>query len=350
MASRGAGINPPDRFTRLELERDPEFYAGSFAEEADVEPRTRFWDDQSASLLSRNDSPDIPFEFSANPYRGCEHGCSYCYARPTHEYLGYSAGVDFESEILVKKEAPKLLRQQLMRPGWQPRVIALSGVTDPYQPVERRLRLTRGCLEVLLEFAHPVQVITKNYLITRDLDLLSQLAQRQLVRCHLSITTLDAALSRCMEPRASTPQNRLRAIEELAAVGVPVTVMASPMIPGLNDHELPNILLQAARAGARAAGYIPLRLPGNVAPVFLDWLERHFPERRRKVENKIRELRGGQLNQSDFHLRFRGQGPVAEHLAQLYQLGLKRSGLQPQLPPLRHDLFRRPRPQQLELF
>lgn len=347
MKGRGANQNPNHRFTTLEVERDPEF----MEMEEQIAPRTRFWDDHSRSFLSHNDSPDIPFDTSANPYRGCEHGCAYCYARPTHEYLGYSAGLDFETEILVKKAAPELLRRELEKKNWQPQIIALSGVTDPYQPVERRLQITRRCLKILLEFRNPVQVITKNHLITRDRDLLAELAQQDLVRAHLSITTLDPELCRRLEPRASIPARRLAAIESLAAVGVPVTVMASPIIPGLNDHELPEILRQAANAGARAAGYIPLRLPGNVAPVFLGWLEEHYPERLAKVEARIREMRGGKLNNSEFYERFEGRGKGAEHLRQLFQIGLRRSGLRQEIPQLRLDLFRRvDRGGQLELF
>jgi len=349
---RGASDNPTSRFALIELERDPEFFAGSFADEAGVRPRTQFWEDHSKTLISRNDSPDIPMEFTANPYRGCEHGCSYCYARPTHEYLGYSAGLDFETQILVKRRAPELLREHFRKRSWQPRMVALSGVTDPYQPVERRLELTRRCLEVFLEFRNPVQLITKNHLITRDLDLLAELARLQLVRVHLSMTTLDPELSRLMEPRASIPARRLLAIEKLARAGIPTTVMASPMIAGLNDHELPEILSQAARAGARAGGYIPLRLPGNVQAVFVAWLEEHFPLRKEKILSRIRDMREGKLNDSNFHTRFRGQGKAAEHLAQLFQLALRRSGLTQELPPLRIDLFRRPPQgrQQLDLF
>lgn len=349
---RGASENPTSRFALIELERDPEFYSGSFADEAGIRPRTQFWEDRSRTLISRNDSPDIPMEFTANPYRGCEHGCSYCYARPTHEYLGYSAGLDFETQILVKRQAPELLREHFLKKSWQPRMVALSGVTDPYQPVERRLELTRRCLEVFLEFRNPVQLITKNHLVTRDLDLLAELARLQLVRVHLSMTTLDPELSRLMEPRASIPARRLLAIEKLAQAGVPTTVMASPMIAGLNDHELPEILAQAARAGARAAGYIPLRLPGNVQAVFVEWLEAHFPLRKEKILSRIRDMREGKLNDSNFHTRFRGQGKAAEHLAQLFQLALRRSGLTQELPPVRIDLFRRPprQRQQLELF
>jgi DNA repair photolyase len=339
---RGAPNNPSNRFLPIEFERDPDFYGGSFEEELGANPVTQFWDDRSQSVVSRNDSPDIPMEFTANPYRGCEHGCSYCYARPTHEYLGYSAGLDFETQILVKKQAPELLRRTFLKKSWQPKMIALSGVTDPYQPVEARLQVTRRCLEVFLEFGNPVQLITKNFLITRDLDLCAALAKQRLVRVNLSITSLDDQLTARMEPRASSPKRRLEAIRRLTEAGIPVKVMVSPVIPGLNDHEMPNILLAAAQAGATSAGYIPLRLPGNVESVFLSWLEQHYPERSQKILNRVRELRGGHLNDGRFHTRFTGEGKAAEHLGQLFQLGLKRAGLREQAAPLRVDAFRRP--------
>lgn len=346
--TRGAVSNPSQRFASLEVERDPD----PFFDEEQLEARTRFWDDRSRSLLTENDSPDIPFEVSANPYRGCEHGCAYCYARPTHEYLGYSAGLDFETQIHVKQGAAELLREQMDKPGWKPRVVAISGVTDPYQPVERKLRVTRGILEVMLAYRNPVSLITKNYLITRDADLIGEMARLGLARATLSITTLNENMARIMEPRAATPERRLRAIEELTRAGIAVSVMAAPMIPGLTDHEIPEILRRAAEAGAVGAGFLPLRLPGNVAQVFVDWLEANFPDRKEKVLNKIRSMRGGKLNDSNFFSRFQGEGPVAQSMRQLYSLGLKRAGLagRSALPPLRTDLFRRPGPQQLQLF
>ena len=345
---RGAVSNPTHRFASIEVERDPEFVPDE--DHVPVGARTKFWDDQSRSIISRNDSPDIPFKASLNPYRGCEHGCSYCYARPTHEYLGHSAGLDFESQIFAKKHAPELLRRELSKKSWEPQVLALSGVTDCYQPIERKLEITRGCLEVLLEFGNPVRIITKNQLITRDRDLLARMAEKNLVHAHLSITTLDPELSRIMEPRAASPEIRLKTVEKLSQAGIPVTVMASPMIPGLNDHELPEILRRAAQAGARGGGYIPVRLPGAVAGVFVDWLENNFPLRKEKILSRICELRGGRLNDPNFHTRFTGVGKTADNLQRLYEMGMKRAGLAGDSLPLTLKHFRRPGPRQMGLF
>lgn len=346
---RGSTINPTHRFSSFTVEPDPEAYD---PEEEDVAPRTRFWDDQSQSILSKNDSPDIGFERGLNAYRGCEHGCAYCYARPTHEYLGHSPGLDFEKEIYVKRLAPELLRQELSRKSWKPQVIAISGVTDAYQPAERRLKLTRGCLQVLLEFRNPAQVITKNYLVTRDIDILGPMAELQLVRVNLSITSLDPELQRRMEPRASTPARRLKAVELLSQAGIPVNVMIGPTIPGLNDHEIPEIVKAAAAAGADSAHYIPLRLPGAVKDVFSEWLEANYPLRKERVLNRIRELRGGKLNDSNFHSRFHGFGKAADNLERLFEVAMHRAGLKNQAKPLRTDLFCGPKKEreQLELF
>jgi DNA repair photolyase len=348
---RGAVSNPTHRFASIEVEPDPDFVPDE--DHIPVGSRTRFWDDQSRSIISRNDSPDIPFRASLNPYRGCEHGCAYCYARPTHEYLGHSAGLDFESQIYAKKHAPELLRRELSKKSWEPQVLALSGVTDCYQPVERKLEITRKCLQVLLEFGNPVRVITKNHLITRDIDLLQRMAAKNLVHAHLSITSLDPELSRVMEPRAASPARRLDAVKKLVEAKIPVTVMASPIIPGLNDHELPQILQKAAEAGAQGGGYIPIRLPGAVAQLFVAWLEENFPLRKDKVLAKICELRGGRLNDPNFHTRFSGFGKAAENLQQLFALGLKRSGLKGDLSELTLRHFRVPEargPRQMGLF
>ena len=301
-------------------------------------------------MVSRNQSPDIPFDRSLNPYRGCEHGCSYCYARPSHEYLGYSAGLDFETRIVAKFEAPELLRQELSKKSWEPRHLVMSGVTDPYQPVERKLEITRGCLKVLADFGQPVSIITKNYLVTRDLDHLRRLAVVGAVAVQISVTSLEAELAGVLEPRASAPHRRLKAISELGQAGVPVGVMIGPVIPGLNDHELPAILKAAAEAGAQWARYIPLRLPLAVAPLFVSWLERHRPHTKDKVLRLVRELRGGKLNDSRFHLRFQGQGEVARLLRQLFQAGLRKCGLTEEAPELSSRAFRIPGPQQMELF
>src|SRR5262249_29963864 len=244
-------------------------------QEADPEgpaPATQFFRDSSRTIIARNDSPDVGFDASINPYRGCEHGCTYCYARPTHEYLGFSAGLDFETKIMVKEDAPELLRRELAAPRYQPKPLALSGVTDPYQPIERRLQLTRRCLEVLVEFRNPVVIVTKNHLVTRDADLLGELATRRAVAVFVSVTTLDADLARILEPRASSPPGRLDAVKELAELGIPVGVLVAPVIPGLTDHELPSILKAVASAGAISAGYVMLRLPHAVAVLFEQWL------------------------------------------------------------------------------
>jgi DNA repair photolyase len=274
-----------------------------------------------------------------------------CYARPTHEYLGLSAGLDFESRILVKEDAPELLRRELSSPRWKPQALSLSGVTDPYQPVERRLRITRRCLEVLAGFRNPVAVVTKNHLVTRDVDLLSGLARHDAAVVAVSLTTLDDDLRRVMEPRTSRPARRLAAIRALAEAGVPVGVMTAPVIPGLTDHELPALLSAAAEAGASFAACVPVRLPHAVRPLFEDWLERHFPERRQKVLNRIREIRGGKLNDSRFGTRMRGEGLFADHIAQLFAISCRRAGLDPgHFPKLSTSAFRRPGPGQPSLF
>jgi DNA repair photolyase len=335
---RGASHNPANRFERLAIVRDCP------RDPDDPGPRTEFFRDCSRSVIARNESPDVGFDTSVNPYRGCEHGCSYCYARPYHEYLGFSAGLDFETKILVKEDAPELLRAELSSPRWRPQPILLSGVTDPYQPAERRLCLTRRCLEVLAEFRNPVAITTKNRLVTRDLDLLGELAGHGAAAVALSITTLDDRLQRVMEPRTSTPERRLEAIARLTAAGVPAVVTIAPVIPGLTDHELPRIVAAAAEAGAVTAGYIMLRLPHGVALLFERWLEDHFPERKEKVLNRIREVRRGRLYDSRFEVRGRGEGPYARQLQRLFQVSCRKAGLARQMPPLSAAGFRRPEP------
>jgi DNA repair photolyase len=341
---RGAEENPPNRFERLRVEAEIPEDIGTDETVEDTGVTTEFLRDTSRSVISHNDSPDIPFSHSLNPYRGCEHGCIYCYARPTHEYLGFSAGLDFESRILVKEDAALLLRRELAAPKWQPDTLVMSGVTDPYQPGERRLRITRACLEVLAEARQPVGVITKNELVTRDIDLLSELARHQAVRVFLSITTLDGELARRLEPRASHPRNRLAAVSKLAAAGIPVGVMVAPIVPAITDHEIPRILEAAAAAGAQAAGFTVMRLPGAVAGLFESWLERHFPDRRDKVLNRIRELRGGALNDPRFGSRMRGEGIFAEQIRVLFESSRRRSGLDRPLAALSTAAFRRPAP------
>jgi len=322
IVGRGSASNPKNRFEKIGVESDPA--------ENDAEPRpgTVYLRDHSRSIVATNASPDIGFDASINAYRGCSHGCAYCYARPTHEYLGLSAGLDFESKILVKEDAPGLLRERLASPRWEPKVLSMSGVTDPYQPVERKLGITRGCLEVLANFRNPVVIVTKNHLVTRDIDLLSELARYGAAAVAVSFTTLDDDLRRVMEPRTSRPVRRLAAIRKLSEAGVPVGVMTAPVIPGLNDHELPNLLSAAAEAGATFAGYVPVRLPGAVAPLFEDWLERHFPERKEKVLGHIRSMRGGKLNDPEFGSRMKGGGVYAEHISRLFGVSCRRAGIE----------------------
>lgn len=342
-SGRGAASNPDNRFAALHYEPDPD-------EDQAPAPATQFLPDHAQSILSHNDSPDVGFDTSLNPYRGCEHGCSYCYARPTHEYLGFSAGQDFESRILVKEQAPELLRRELASPRWQPRVIALSGVTDCYQPVERRLGLTRGCLEVLADCRNPVIIVTKNHTVTRDADLLAELARHEAAAVYLSITTLDGNLARRLEPRASPPTRRLAAIRELAAAGVPVGALFAPIIPGLNDHEGPAILAAAAEAGASFAGWTMLRLPHGVSSLFEEWLTVHAPLKKEKVLSQIREMRGGRLNDPEFGSRMRGQGALAEQTRALMRLAALKSGLTKRGPTLSTASFRRPSGDQLRLL
>jgi len=344
---RGAADNPPNRFESSWHEIDPD------AIDPDDEtpaPHTQFLRDATRSIIATNDSPDIGFDASINPYRGCEHGCIYCYARPTHEYLGFSAGLDFETRILVKEDAPELLRAALSARRWVPKTLAISGVTDAYQPIERKLRLTRRCLEVLAEFRNPVAIITKNRLVARDVDVLSELARHHAATVFLSVTTLDAAFARKLEPRTSPPALRLAAIEALAAAKVPVGVLAAPVIPGLNDHELPAILVAAVQAGARFAGYTSVRLPLGVAPLFEDWLDRHAPDRKEKVLHRIRAMRGGKLNDPRFGSRMRGTGEFAEMIDQIFRAGCRKAGLNGERPAMSTAAFRRPGGEQLRLF
>ena len=348
------GVNAPhNRFEQVRLEVDWEQLAAD--DEYLTEPRklrTEFYDDQTRSLIVENNSPDIPFRYSINAYRGCEHGCAYCYARPGHEYLGMNAGLDFESRIMVKRDAPRLLRDELNRPKWTGELIVMSGVTDCYQPAERVFRLTRGCLEVMLEAGQCTGLITKNVLVTRDIDLLAQLASRNLTRVYISVTTLDAELARCLEPRTATPLARLRAIRELSAAGVPVGVMVAPIIPGLNDQEIPAILAAVREAGARWAGTQLLRLPLAVEPIFVDWLRRERPLAVDRVLALIRETRDGELNSSEFVTRMRGTGLYAEQIRRTFKVFAKRHQLDRPLPALDTTQFRPPTPVngQLRLF
>lgn len=323
------------------------------ASEPDWEPpavKTQFFVDDTQSLVTRNESPDLSFDASLNPYRGCEHGCAYCYARRYHEFLGFSAGLDFESKIMVKPKAPELLRQELLRKSWLPQKLALSGVTDCYQPVERRLEITRGCLGVLAEFRNPVVVITKNFLVTRDIDHLVELARWRAGAVIISVTSLDSELSGNLEPRASSPAMRLRAVRALAEAGVPVGVSLAPIIPGLNDMEMADILEASREAGARYATYSVVRLPGSGAAVFTEWLARNVsPEKKESILRRIEAVHGGTLNSSTPYERMRGHGAWAEQIRQLFKVLARKMGLDRMRPEVSAEFFRRPDGLQMSL-
>ncbi len=339
---RGAAINPGNRFEgggngmgdggpktrRLHVLGD--YLDEVLAEDPDAPGtfiKTQVYADRTRTLINHVDSPDLSFSWTINPYRGCEHGCIYCYARPGHEYLGLSCGVDFESKIMAKYDGPRLMRAELSKPSWNGETIVMSGVTDPYQPVEAKLRITRGIVEVAAEFAQPLAFITKNKLVLRDLDLLTELAKYNAVGVAVSLTSLDNKLAAKMEPRASAPQERLETIRKLSAAGIPVTVMTAPMVPGINDMELPSLLEAAAAAGATRAGFVMLRLPNQIKALFLEWLERHFPDRAEKVEHFVREMHGGRLYDSSSFTRQRGTGERAKQMSRTFKVFAKRYGL-----------------------
>lgn len=349
LPGRGTDLEPPNRFDGLHLLRDDLDQERRSQIDQGLEPiapavATTFQRDTSRTILAENSSPDVGFRFSLNPYRGCEHGCIYCYARPTHEMLGWNAGIDFETRIRVKEDAPFLLRRKFLSPRWEPQTVALSGNTDCYQPVERQLRLTRRCLEVFAEFRNPVGIVTKSALVARDADLLASLARRHAANVRISITSLDPMIARRMEPRAPSPERRLEAIRRLAEAGVPTAVMVAPVVPGLTDEEMPRILEAAAAAGARSASWILVRLPHAVEEIFIDWLGRHFPDRRDRVLHRIRECRGGtgRLSDATFGQRMRGQGEYARQLAALFAASARRHHLDSPLPALDASAFRRP--------
>ncbi|MDP9808410.1 DNA repair photolyase [Rhizobium tibeticum] len=336
---RAAGLNPSGRFEPLRRQTSDDGWQNledlpPFKTEVQVEkPRT---------AITRNESPDVPFDRSINPYRGCEHGCIYCFARPTHAYMGLSAGLDFEAKLFAKPDAAKLLERELAKPGYKPRVIAIGTNTDPYQPIEKEWRIMRQILEVLEKANHPVSVVTKSAMILRDLDILSAMAERNLVRVSLSVTTLERKLARTMEPRASTPTRRLEAIRALSDAGVQTSVMAAPMIPALNDHELERILDSAHSAGAKEAGCVILRLPFEVSPLFRDWLLQNYPDRYRHVMSLVRSMRGGKDYDAEFGKRMKGAGPYAWQIARRFEMATKRLGMTRRSMPLRDDLFVRP--------
>lgn len=333
---RGAGINPTGRFeltTRHEFDDGWETLEDLPAFKTDVQvekPRT---------IITRNDSPDISFDRSINPYRGCEHGCIYCFARPTHSYMGFSAGLDFEAKLFAKPDAPRLLERELAKPGYQPKTIAIGTNTDPYQPIEKKWRIMREILEVLEAANHPVGIVTKSALVVRDIDILSRMAEKGLAKVALSVTTLDANLARTMEPRASTPTLRLQAIRKLTEAGIPTSVMMGPIIPGINDHEIERILDAAYAQGAREAGYVLLRLPLEVAPLFKDWLLRNYPDRYRHVMSLVRSMRDGKDYDAEWGKRMRGTGPYAWQIGRRFEIAARKLGFNSKRVPLRNDLF-----------
>jgi DNA repair photolyase len=342
---RGAAIQPKNPYLPLHLEADLEQVEGDEDYLAQLgRPPTEYLTDDSQSIVAENDSPDVGFRYSVNPYRGCSHGCSYCYARPGHEYLGMSAGLDFETKVLVKFRAAELLREFLAKPSWRPETIAFSGVTDCYQPAERQFRITRGCVEVAVECRQPIGIITKNALVLRDIDLFAQLAEQNAIRVSLSITTLDANLARVMEPQTSSPEARLRALRELSQAGIRTNVMVAPVIPGLTDSEMPAILTAAREAGAESAGYVMLKLATTVRPVFLDWLARSYPDKADRIQSLIRSVRGGKLNDSNFGSRQVGSGNMADLIADTFRLWCTKLGYSDDHPPLNREAFQPPQP------
>lgn len=341
---RGALSNDDGRYERFQHEAFDDGW-GSLEDEGEMaKPRTQVLPDRSRSILAHNNSPDVPFDRSINPYRGCEHGCVYCFARPTHAYLGLSPGLDFETKLFAKHDAAALLRQTLSRPGYQPAPIALGANTDPYQPLEKKLTLTRQILEVLAEARHPATIITKSALVLRDLDILTDMARQRLIRVCLSITSLDPHLSRIMEPRAASPRRRLDAVTALSQAGIPVTVLTAPLIPAINDQELEALLAAAAAAGAGHAGYVLLRLPLEIKELFEEWLETHFPDRKARVLSRLSAMRGGKLYDAHFGRRMTGEGPEAKLLSRRFKLACKRHDLEPNRETWALDtsLFRRP--------
>ncbi|SMC92385.1 PA0069 family radical SAM protein [Rhizobium sp. RU36D] len=333
---RGAGMNPSGRFEPTERV----VFDDGWTTLEDMPPfKTEVQVERPRSVITRNESPDIPFDRSVNPYRGCEHGCIYCFARPTHSYMGLSAGLDFEAKLFAKPEAPKLLARELAKPGYKPRTIAIGTNTDPYQPIEREWRIMRQILEVLDAANHPVAIVTKSALVLRDLDILASMAERGLAKVGLSVTTLDRKLARTMEPRASTPTKRLEAIKALSEAGIPTSVLVSPIIPALNDHEIERVLDAAKAAGATEASYVLLRLPLEVSPLFRDWLLQHYPDRYRHVMSLVRSMRGGKDYDAEFGKRMKGAGPYAWQIGRRFEMATKRLGLVRRGIQMRDDLF-----------
>ena len=336
---RGAALNPDGRFEA----KTRESFDDGWQSLDELEPfKTEVQVEKPRTIITRNESPDIPFDRSVNPYRGCEHGCIYCFARPTHSYMGLSAGLDFEAKLFAKPDAPKLLERELAKPGYKPRTIAIGTNTDPYQPIEKEWRIMRQILEVLDKANHPVVIVTKSSLILRDIDILAHMAARGLAKVGISVTTMDRKLSRLMEPRAATPSKRLDTIRALSEAGIPVAAMVAPVIPGLNDHEIERILESAEAAGAKEASYVLLRLPFEVSPLFREWLLRHYPDRYRRVMSLIRSMRVGKDYDAEFGKRMKGAGPYAWQISRRFEMATKRLGLIRRSVQLRDDIFTPP--------
>lgn len=348
MKGRGTDLAPGNRFETTEVIKDMDYYE-QFPDELEKRIETTFIREHSKNVLSQNDSPDLGFGYSINPYKGCEHGCIYCYARPSHEYWGFNQGVDFETKIMYKPDAASLLEKTFRKESWQPQVVIVSGNTDCYQPGERKFQITRRLLEVFLKFRNPLGMITKNSLIERDLDLLEELAKLELVSVTISITTLDRNLTSIMEPRTSRPERRLKTVEALAKRGIKVGVNIAPIVPGINDKQIPEIMKAAAEAGAKSVGKVILRLPYKNKDLFVDWVIKNFPDRKDKILNRIKSLMSGKLYNSEFHERFRGSGQWAETINQIFYLNVKKYKLNQERSPLRTDLFIR-NPDQMDLF
>ncbi len=351
LKGRGAQSNPKNRFERFyleELEEDYEFITDN--ENSLRKINTTFYRDDSRSVISKNDSPDLNFNYSFNPYRGCEHGCVYCYARPTHEYLGFSSGTDFETKIIVKEDAAELLEHEFKKKSYKPDVIMFSGNTDCYQPIERLLQITREALKVCLDYRNPVSIVTKNSLIERDIDILSKMAGMNLISVLMSITTLNKKITESMEPRTSTPERRLRTIEELSKNKIPSGVNLAPIIPGLNDEEIPIILKEVAACGGILARHSMIRLPYSVKDIFIEWIKNEFPDRSSKILNKIQEIHGGKLNENEFGKRFKGEGKLADTINNLFEISCNKYRLNEKKTKLNIGIFRQMKNKQLEIF
>lgn len=337
MKGRGAAYNPKNRFYKEEVEWDDGFEPGT-----EEKVKTKFIDIHPKTIINRVPSPDVPSDFSVNPYQGCEHGCSYCYARPTHEYWGYGAGLEFESVILVKKNAPELLREAFNKKSWKGGSLMISGNTDCYQPAERHFEITRKMLQVCSEFNNPVGIITKNSLVTRDIDILAPMVQRKLAMVNISLNTLNEEFRRKLEPRTASVQARLKAIEQLSESGIPVNVLMAPLIPGINGHEVLQLMEEVEKRGAQSASYIILRLNGSLKEMFSNWLEIHYPDRKEKVLNQVADAHGGQLNDNRFGTRMKGEGKLVEQINQSFQLGIRKYFNDRKIDSLTSTLFKRP--------